>query len=195
MSNLDYGEGARSKSSSPVPHFVSDTLLPGLQRVLGSPGLTAQNVPHRPLPARNVESHTSWYGYFHSTEKADILGRRFFDRIDSRGPFGLLVATRALVSSKGDAERAPRAIEPTAPGQTNSYIVLIGRRGGEGLIIRAGESERSAIEDLHALTVHRLKQELVAGSETPEAHTARDVMRVAQALGISCELLGKKQLD
>jgi hypothetical protein len=185
MSRPDLGDGARPKSSSPVPHILSDSLLPGLQRLHGSLTLTAQGSPPRPLPARNVESHTSWYGYFHSTESADILGRQFMDRIDSRSPLGLLVATRALVSSKGDDTRGPRAVEPSAPGQTNSYIILIGRVGEHGFVIRANESERSVVEDIHALAVHRLQQGLAAGNETPEADAAREVIKVVQALGMS----------
>jgi len=189
MSKLDFGDGALTKSSSPVPHIVSDTLLPGFERLHRSPALTAHGSPLRPLPARNVESHTSWYGYFYSTESADILGRQFIDRIDSRSPLGLLVATRALVSSKGDDTRGPRAVEPSAPGQTNSYIILIGRVGDHGLVIRTNESERSLVEDIHALTVHRLQQGLAAGNETPEADAAREVIKVVQALGMSVTAL------
>jgi hypothetical protein len=193
MSKLDFGEGAREKSSPPVPHFVADTLLPGLQRFEGAPRLTDQEPPIRPIPACNVESHTSWYGFFRSGENGYIVGRRFFDRIDSRNPLGSLVATRALVSSMPTSTNEPHTVEPSGPRQTNSYIILIGRDGGHGLILRASESERKSVEDLHCLAVDRLNQELASrnGGELPEARTARWLLSLARQLGFSCKLVGE----
>lgn len=164
-------------------------LLPGFERIHGASVVPSALTPAPTFTANDSPGHRSWLGYFQSPVLRE--SPVYIDQITSRNRLGILVTTKALVSTPNTNESPSSAVEPIGPGLANAYILFVGRNATDGFILRVPDAERAMVEEIHTITVHRFQEELSAKRESPAANTVAWMNSLLTKLGLRFDTLGE----